>query len=311
MTRFIHDQFSKQYLTELFTPYGEVEMSKDITSEVRQIDVFFTPTSPENIEELGLLGKMGIYAASVIFEPFRNAVSKSEIRSCMGKLFDIHAEIERQSKRNDTRINETELPHLWIFTPTASEDILAGCNATVDVETWGQGVYLLGQVLKTGIVVIHQLPSTPETVFLRVLGRGKVQRQAVEELEALAKNNPQLENVIKLVNDLIAMLSARQQKEKDIDQDDRELIMKLSEMYQQLLEELKEEQRQEGRQEGREEGEIRERRAMVESILQVRFGAVDPELANIIDQVIAMSREEFTPLLLNLSRADLLARFTK
>jgi hypothetical protein len=234
MTRFIHDQFSKQYLTELFTPYGQVEVSKDITSEVRQIDVFFTPTSPDNIEKLGMLGRMGIYAPSVIFEPFRNPVSKSEIRSCMGKLFDIHAEIERQSKRNDNRLNETELPHLWIFTPTASEDILTGCNATRE-ETWGEGVYLLGKVLKTGIVVIHQLPNTPETLFLRVLGRGKVQRQAVEELEALAKNNPHLENAIKLVNDLIAMLSARQQKEKDIDQDDQELIMKLSEMYQQLL----------------------------------------------------------------------------
>jgi hypothetical protein len=49
---------------------------------------------------------------------------------------------------------------------------------------------------------------------------------------------------------------------------------------------------------------------MVESILQVRFGEVDPELANIIDQVITMSRDKFTPLLLNLSRADLLNRFT-
>jgi hypothetical protein len=50
---------------------------------------------------------------------------------------------------------------------------------------------------------------------------------------------------------------------------------------------------------------------MVESILQVRFGEVDSELAKIIDPVIAMSREEFTPLLLNLSRADLLTRFAK
>ncbi|MBE9259195.1 hypothetical protein IQ228_18085 [Dolichospermum sp. LEGE 00246] len=39
MTRFIHDQFAKQYLTELLTPYGQVETSKDITAEVRQIDV--------------------------------------------------------------------------------------------------------------------------------------------------------------------------------------------------------------------------------------------------------------------------------
>ena len=46
MTRFIHDQFAKQYLTELLTPYGQVETSKDITAEVRQIDVLFIPSSP-------------------------------------------------------------------------------------------------------------------------------------------------------------------------------------------------------------------------------------------------------------------------
>ncbi|MBE9230672.1 hypothetical protein IQ231_02940 [Cuspidothrix issatschenkoi LEGE 03284] len=166
-------------------------------------------------------------------------------------------------------------------------------------------------------MAIHQLPSTPETVFLRVLGRGKVQTQAVEELEALAQNHPLLENVIKLVHDLIAILSARQQKEKDIDQDDQELIMKLAQMYEQLLEEIKQKERvesearglQKGRQEGRQEGEKRERRAMAESIFQVRFGKVDPELNKIIDQIITLSREEFTPLLLQLSREELLAMF--
>ena len=38
MTRFIHDQFAKQYLTELLSPLGTVETSKDISSEVRQVD---------------------------------------------------------------------------------------------------------------------------------------------------------------------------------------------------------------------------------------------------------------------------------
>jgi hypothetical protein len=52
MTRFIHDQFAKQYLTELLTPYGQVETSKDITAEVRQIDVLFIP-SPEEAEGKG------------------------------------------------------------------------------------------------------------------------------------------------------------------------------------------------------------------------------------------------------------------
>ncbi|MEA5576383.1 hypothetical protein [Anabaena sp. UHCC 0451] len=314
MTRFIHDQFAKQYLTEIFTPYGKVEVSQDIISEKRQIDVLFTPSSnPENIEKLGLLGKMGTHATSVVFEPFRNPVGKSEIRSCMGKLFDIHANLERQAKRNNTRINENQLPFLWILTPTASEEIFKGVDLSLEYQTWGKGVYLLDEVSRTGIIVIHQLPSTPETLFLRVLGRGRVQRKAVEELEALANNNPQLENVIQLVHDLIAMLSARQQKEKDIDQDDQELIMKLSEMYQELLEQIKEEVRQKERIEsemrGREEGEKRERRAMAESILQVRFGKVDPDLDQTLDKIITLSREEFTPLLLQLSREELLGRF--
>ena len=311
MTRFIHDQFAKQYLTELLTPYGQVETSKDITAEVRQLDVLFIPSPQptQSLETLGILGRMA--ANYAIFEPFRNAVSKSEIRSCMGKLFDIHADIERQSNRNNTRINETELPRLWIFSPTASAELLASFNTTVDEENWGKGIYFLGEGLKTVIIAIHQLSNTPETLFLRILGKGKVQRQAVEELEAIANNSPFLVDVIQLVHNLIAVLSARQRQEHDIDKDDQELIMKLSEMYQQQLEELKKQGLQEGRQEGRQEGVERERRAMVESIMQVRFGEVDSQLATIINPLITMNREEFTPLLLQLSREELLARFAQ
>ncbi|MDB9436675.1 hypothetical protein PN450_07625 [Dolichospermum lemmermannii CS-548] len=325
MTRFIHDQFAKQYLTELLTPYGQVETSKDITAEVRQIDVLFIPSPQptQSLETLGLLGRMATKYA--IFEPFRNAVSKSEIRSCMGKLFDIHADLERQSNRNNTRINEAELPRLWIFTPTASIELLASFNGTTDEENWGKGIYFFGEGFKTIIIAIHQLPITPETLFLRVLGKGKAQRQAVEELETLANDSPFLADIIQLVHNLIAVLSARQRQEQDIDKDDQELIMKLSEIYQQQLEELKKQGRQEGRQEGLQEGihvglqegrqeglqagVERERHAMIESILQVRFGQIDPQLQRIINPLIAMSREEFTPLLLQLSREELLAKF--
>ena len=309
MTRFIHDQFAKQYLTELLTPYGQVETSKDITAEVRQIDLLFIPDPQpaQSLEKLGLLGRMATNYA--IFEPFRNPVSRSEIRSCIGKLFDVHADLERQAKRNETRINETELPQLWIFTPTASVDILKSFNGTLDETNWGKGIYFLSTGLKTVVVAIHQLPSTPETLFLRVLGRGKVQRQAVEELEALANNSPFLGDIIELVHNLIAVLSARQRQEHDIDQDDQELIMKLSQMYQQQLEEIKKQERQEGEKLGLDRGIERERRAMIESILQVRFGEVDSQLATIINPLIAMNREEFTPLLLQLSREELLARF--
>ncbi|HBE32773.1 MAG TPA: flagellar assembly protein H, partial [Cyanobacteria bacterium UBA11368] len=82
MTRFIYDQFAKDYLSELLSPLGAVVPSRDVASEVREIDVYFTPSSATSdyVENLGLLGKMATTAA--LFEPFRNPVTVSEVRSC-------------------------------------------------------------------------------------------------------------------------------------------------------------------------------------------------------------------------------------
>jgi len=48
---------------------------------------------------------------------------------------------------------------------------------------------------------------------------------------------------------------------------------------------------------------------VVHNLLQVRFGSVDEELAAIVEPLLALSPEEFTPMLLQLSREELLARF--
>ena len=51
---------------------------------------------------------------------------------------------------------------------------------------WDNGVYFIPEGYRTAIVVIHRLPSTAETLWLRILGKGKVQQQAIDELEALS-----------------------------------------------------------------------------------------------------------------------------
>ncbi|MHC5718838.1 MAG: hypothetical protein ACYTX0_43930 [Nostoc sp.] len=108
----------------------------------------------------------------------------------MNKLFDIFAEVKRQTKGDKNRIAESDLPRLWIFSPTASESILDGFRTNLDEENWGTGVHFLEDYLRTGIVAIHQLPCTKETLWLRILGKGKVQQKAIDELEALPQNNP-------------------------------------------------------------------------------------------------------------------------
>ena len=163
MTRFPYDQFAKDYLKELLQPLGEVETSRKVPAQIREIDVYFVPPpqstkNTKNTIELGLLGKFA--AKPALVEPFRNAATIAEIRSCMNKLFDIFAEVKRQAKGEKNRLAESELPRLWILLPTAYESILDGFRTNLDEENWGIGVHFLGDYLRTAIVVIHQLPCT-------------------------------------------------------------------------------------------------------------------------------------------------------
>ena len=207
MTRFPHDQFAKDFLESLLSPLGQVQTSVKISSEVREMDVYFTPDpslSPRS--NLGLLGKCAITTA--VFEPYRNSVKVPQIRACMSKLFDLHSYLIREAKRQQQsepgddspqeRLRQ-RLPMLWILTPTLSADILDSLGASLDLETWDEGVYLLAPALKTGIIAIHQLPKISQTLWFRLLGKGRVQSQAIQEVAALPPENPYRQNALDLL----------------------------------------------------------------------------------------------------------------
>ncbi|MEO0843680.1 MAG: hypothetical protein AAF063_33045 [Cyanobacteria bacterium J06643_5] len=218
----------------------------------------------------------------------------------MKKVFYLISEIERENKRDEIPTVEDELPKVWILTPTASVAILNGFNAISDEENWGKGVYFLGESAKTAIVVIHQLPSTPETLWLRLLGKGNVQKQAINELQELSPDNPLRAKAIGAVLSLKSILELTQNQNQDISEEDRELVMALSPIYLQQLEEAE----QKGVERGVQQGVA----AVIENLLQVRFGS-DDELNTIIEPISRLSPQEFTPLLLQLSREELLDRF--
>jgi Domain of unknown function (DUF4351) len=103
---------------------------------------------------------------------------------------------------------------------------LTGFGAINEV-SWGNGVYLLPPLQKTGIIVIHQLPVIPDTLWFRLLGKGKVQQQAISEVAALPVDSPYRTDALKLFGNLRIILEA--QKSKKIE--DQELIMQLSPLY--------------------------------------------------------------------------------
>ncbi|MEH2391038.1 MAG: DUF4351 domain-containing protein [Nostoc sp.] len=227
MTRFIHDKFAKDYLEELLKDYGEVKASEKVAGEIKEIDVLFTPAKQQsyNIQILGLLGRVAEYPA--IIEPFRNPASNDEICDCILKLLEVKAFLRRESKANKIKLQDSEIPKLWVLTPTISETRLSSFG-TMQKADWLSGVHFLPDALRTAIVAIHQLPQIPETLWLRLLGRGTVQSQAIIELQALPLDHPYQKAILELVYNLRENLRVNQELEAD----DRELIMRLEPLYQ-------------------------------------------------------------------------------
>lgn len=284
MTRFIHDQFSKDFLESLLAPYGAIKAPSRVAAEVKMIDILFTPRVLQNpeLEPLGLLGKFAEFPA--IIEPFRNPVPEDDISDCIIKVWEVQKSLQRLAKRNKTVLLETAIPKLWILTPTISDEILSKCKAEPDAN-WANGVYFTAEICRTAIVAIHQLRSEPETLWLRILGRDTTQENAIDELISLSDDNPFKQATLE------SLYNFKQNLEfyKPEDTEETELLMRLAPLYQQDRELAK----QEGRAEGRVEGRVEEGQRLVLRQLNRRFGEID---ASIIERVHLLSTEQLEAL---------------
>jgi hypothetical protein len=262
------DQFSKQLLEEVLAPYGTVEISLEVTGESQFVDVFFEPSSNQADslsvsiapQALGLLGR--IAQTPCLLEPFRNQPSAFEIRSCLQKLYHVHGTYLRKAKREKESIAEGDLPQLWILASTASDALLNGFGVSSN-EDWGSGVYFLHPSLKAAIVAINQLPRNEETLFLRLLGKGQTQKQAVDEVIAIDAREPKRAAILRLLSNWKISIELTGQVEAE-----EELMMALTQAY--LEWEQQTEQR--GEQRGRSEGRTEEARSLILRQLSRRVG---------------------------------------
>lgn len=298
MSQFPHDEFVKEYIPELIKDHGFANSGENVVAQRREIDVFFQPTTqvPTTPDTLGLLGKLA--QRTCLFEVFRNPVEPHQIRECMGKLFDVESAIRREKRKNQDKISSEE-PFLWILTPTLSAEKLELFGAK-NKSGWQKGVYFLPEGLKTGIVVIHQLPVNKDTLWLRVLGKGKVQENAIEEVKSLPKDHPHRDNVLELIGNLFAMLEINKKQEENLAQEDQELIMKLSPIYVERLAERE----QMGLEKGVQQGLQQEANLLIIRLLKRKLGNLPPNLESQISSLPLKSLEDLGEALLDFNSLD-------
>jgi Domain of unknown function (DUF4351) len=288
MSQFPHDRFNKNLFELRLSPFGEVSTQRSLDPETTFIDIYFVPQQPIAPEpQLSLLANC-ISGQAVAFEPYRNPVEVNKIQGCIIKALQIQQEVYPEPDP------QVELqPRMWIITPTLASHKLELFSALADEARWGKGIYLLGKGLQTGIIVVHQLPVTAETLLFRLMGKGRVQQAAMAEVADLPVEHPYRNSLLNLLVSYRMELAAKQ----DAETDEQELVMQLSPLYLEQLEaarldgERQGEQRGEqiGEQRGEQIGKLKGRQDLVLKLLVRRVGKISVEVER---QVRSLSTEQ-------------------
>ncbi len=265
MSQFPHDRFNKNLFELRLSPFGEVSTQRSLDPETTFIDIYFVPHQPITPEpQLSLLARC-VSDQAVAFEPYRNPVEVNKIQGCIIKALQIQQEVCPEPDP------QAELqPRMWIITPTLAAHKLESFGAIANEAKWGAGIYMLSKSLQTGIIVIHQLPVTAETLLFRLMGKGRVQQSAMAEVAALPVEHPYRKSLLNLLVSYRMELAAKQ----DTETDEQELVMQLSPLYLEQLEAA----RLDGERQGEQIGELNGRQDLVLELLARRVGKISVEV---------------------------------
>ena len=154
---------------------------------------------------------------------------------------------------------------------------------------------LLVPLSDKSLIVLHQLPETPETLWLRLLGRGGTRSRAIDELEALSSSHPFKSASLKLLYNLSRNLQALPKRT----QEERKFIMRLAPLYEQDREKAI----QQGEAIGLQKGEAN----LVLRLLNRRFGELPPHITETIQKLAVEQLEDLGEALLDFeTQADLI-----
>ena len=152
------------------------------------------------------------------------------------------------------------------------------------------------------IVAINELPSTPETLWIRLMGKGTMQESAIEELILLRETD------LKRANALNLLVSWRISMEltNQLESEEERTLMALSHAYLEWEKQTRRQGLELGIVRGLEQGLEQERRSTIINLMRLRYGTIDSALEKVMPRLMAMSNEDYTRVLLNLSKSELI-----
>lgn len=182
-TRF--DGLAKDALGAALERVSTVSLQHAISADPQYIDVVSEPDPARAHERhrLGLLGRMTEELCAL--EPYHQPPGEEEVFACVRKQVTWHHLLTKKARAADADAPMARFPLQWVLSAGRPARVLEAFEMTPLGGEWPDGVYTAVRWLRLRLVVVSELPRTPETLLLRLLGAGATLREAMRELLAL------------------------------------------------------------------------------------------------------------------------------
>ena len=333
-----YDEHSKNLLSLLLEAHGRVRSQKRVRSHVQYADLAFLPRLRRSAKARALepyLGLLNRYLDSpVIFEHFSSPPDEAEIRACLRKLLNFMAHRETEARRKKLASSEGPGRDASVGARSRHEHsnrtdnlpMAPGCRlvlllavpapalqrfqpAPVQQDSEPPGLYTLAPGLHTEILVISELPETLDTLWFRMTGRGEVYARAIQAFSQLPAEHPLRADVMNLLVEHYELMISIDEDTLNDEDDEEEMRMYTSPILDRYNNRLRKKYLEEFQQELVPQIVQDKTQQVLLNILQVRFGAADPALERVAQQLSLLDTPEATRLSLQLSRDELMERF--
>jgi len=256
------DQLGKEIALRALELFGRADVQVALDAETLYADVRHEPV-PEPTTDRERLGLLGLLTSRpCLLELYSETPSIDDLRTCIVKhlLFGQQRVRDARAGGDRTRVAKHRT---WILSAGVPKRLLS--NLLFQRAHGPPGVYVLGGDfgrvgISIGLVVASQLPTDRSTLLVRLMAGGAQLVPAVRELGTLPEDS--IERIV-VEPILLSFHHELLHTDRVRSVEEEEFIMAMSKSWAEV--------RQEGREEGREE--------VLRRLLELKFGAIPPELA--------------------------------
>lgn len=274
-----HDQLAKDLLENTLAPGGRVERQHEVRGEVQAVDVWFLPhADPSHAAALaarGLLGRMA--ERPTLFEPFHKPPDVEALRDCVHKQLAIHRRRRREARSaGPPPVPSPPFPRLWIISAGNPETVIRAYDFQ-RMPDWPPGFLQRQEADALGLIVIPELPRTPETLILRLMGAGSIFDDALADLNRLPPDA--WERQVAMPTVIVDHLKEIQNATEEV----KESHMSTQSTYESWLNYQRNEGRKLGLDEGLAQGRAEALRHAIRTVYESRLGPLPPPLSALLD----------------------------